>query len=228
MLHLKLNRKVLAGATAVAVAAGAGGAYAATQGNGARQRTDPRQAFLNDAANRLHVTPAQLRGALLAALHDQLAAAVKAGRLTQAQANEIEQRIQQNGGLPPLPGGPLGGPGGPPPGPFGRHPGPGGPRGAGVIGAAAHYLGLTPAQLISQVTSGKSLAQIATSRGKTAGGLEQAILTEVRSRLARAVANGRITPAQEQRLLSKLTARLNQLINRSLPVPHPPGPPPHP
>jgi uncharacterized coiled-coil protein SlyX len=78
------------------------------------------------------------------------------------------------------------------------------------------------------VTSGKSLAQIATSRGKTAGGLEQAILTEVRSRLARAVANGRITPAQEQRLLSKLTARLNQLINRSLPFPHPPGPPPHP
>ena len=46
-------------AAILAAAALAGGAYAATQSGG-----NPRQAFINDVARRLHVTPAQLRAAL--------------------------------------------------------------------------------------------------------------------------------------------------------------------
>ena len=53
--------------------AAAGGAYAATQTSG--QNT--RQAFLNDVAKRLHVTPQQLTAALNGASIDQLQAEVR-------------------------------------------------------------------------------------------------------------------------------------------------------
>jgi len=215
MLRSRLNSKVVIATTALALAAFGGGAYAATQSG-----TDSRQAFLNDVAKRLHVTPAQLQSALNGAFDDQLQAAVKAGKLTQAQANELKQRIQQNGGLPlghgPGPGFFRGGPGvlpggrGVPPGGRGVPPG---PRLRGTLSAAASYLGLTDAQLASQLGSGKSLAQIAKARGKSTSGLEQAILAPIRSRLDKLVAAKRITSAQEQQMLTAISAHLGALIN---------------
>src|SRR5579859_5135815 len=90
-----LKSRLVIGATAVAVAAFAGGAYAATQTN-----SNPRQAFLNDVAKRLNVSPQMLRSALRGAQLDQLKAAVAAGKLTQAQANAIEKRLQRGGPFP--------------------------------------------------------------------------------------------------------------------------------
>jgi hypothetical protein len=84
---LIFKRKLVIGATALAVAAFAGGAVAATNGG--------------SNAKRLNVTPAQLQAALKAARLDQLDAAVKAGRMTQAQANALRQSIQ-NGTAPPF------------------------------------------------------------------------------------------------------------------------------
>jgi hypothetical protein len=211
---------------ALAVAALAGGAYAATQSS----VPNTRQAFLNDVAKRLHVTPQQLTQALKGATADQLQAAVKAGRLTQAQANRLAQRLNRSGaapgipfgfGLGPrfarpygpgLPGGP-GGPGGPV--------GPGGPHffggrlaGPFELQSAASYLGLTVPQLFQQLSTGKSLAQIATSKGKTASGLEQAMTNAIKTRLDKLVANKMMTAAQEKSLLSRLSARLANRINQ--------------
>ena len=103
------------GLAALAVAAFAGGAYAATQTSG----PNTRQAFLNDVAKRLNVTPQQLTAALNGATIDQLQAEVKSGKLTQAQANALEQHLKQNGTNPAVPFGffgPGGGPGFAPPG----------------------------------------------------------------------------------------------------------------
>jgi hypothetical protein len=217
-----LKRNLVIGLAALVVAAFAGGAYAATQSSAPTTR----QAFLNDVAKRLHVTPQQLSQALNGATLDQLQAAVKAGRLTQAQANRLAQRLKQNGGALAIPFGygfglgprfvhPLG------PGFPGR---PGFPGGPGVFGgrlggpfelpAAASYLGLTDAQLFQQLSSGKSLAQIATSKGKTASGLEQAMTNSIKTRLDRLVANKMMTAAQEKAVLSRLSARLATVINR--------------
>jgi hypothetical protein len=214
MLRRTLKSKLIIATAILAAAAFAGGAYAATQSSG----TNARQAFLNDAANRLHVTPAQLRNALTGAFEDQLQAAVKAGKLTQAQANAIKQRIENRAGapLPFLPPGHR----------FFLRPGP-----EGVLGAAATYLHLTRDQLLSQLSSGKTLAQIAKAQGGTSAGLEAAITAAVKARLDKAVAAGRITSAQEQQMLSRLTARLNALINRTAPhferpAPGGPGGPP--
>src|SRR2546423_14191750 len=123
-MELTFRRKVAGAAAGLALVAGAaGGAYAVSS-----RSSDDRQAFLNDVAKRLNVSPQELKDAFTGALADRLAADVKAGRLTQAQADEIKRRAQEHGGLPflgppPGPGGPpgLGGPplgfGGPPPGP---------------------------------------------------------------------------------------------------------------
>ncbi|MGA2927205.1 MAG: hypothetical protein ABSG43_14625 [Solirubrobacteraceae bacterium] len=197
-MQLNLKRKFAIGTSVLAAAALAGGAYAATQSGG-----NARQAFLNDVAKRLNVSPSQLGSALQGAFSDQLQAAVAAGKITQAQANAIEQRAQHSGG-PPLGFGP-------------------GSRGFGLRGgaalrllpAAASYLGLTGAQLRQQLSAGKSLAQIATAQGKTAAGLEAAITAATRSRLDKLVASKAITSAQAQRLLARLSSALDSEINRT-------------
>jgi hypothetical protein len=218
-LHLSLKRKLAIGGTAVALAACAGGAYAATQSSGSPSR----QAFLNDVAQRLHVTPQQLTAALNGASIDQLRAAVKAGKLTQDEANALEQRLKQKGGLPALPFGFFG---------RGLLLAPWRFAGPALVApdelrAAATYLGLTSTQLFQQLSAGKSLAQIATAHGKSAAGLEQAMTSALKTRLDRLVAARMITAAQEQKILARLSARLSKEINgkglpfrRALRLPH--------
>jgi AraC-like DNA-binding protein len=204
-MRFPLKRKLAIGATVTAAVAFAGGAYAATQSGGTS-----RQAFLNDVAKRLNVSPQQLSDALKGAFDDQLAAAVAAGRLTQAQANAIKQRVQQKGGAPLGFGGPrhFGAPRpfGVPGHPFlGVH--------EGRLAAAAKYLGLTEAQLAKQLAAGKSLAQIASTRGKTVSGLKAAMTDAVKARLDKAVSAKLLTSPQEQKLLSRLSSVLDAQIN---------------
>lgn len=90
-----MRRRLLIGVVLVAVIAVAGVAYAASSGSSKLGR----QAFLDDLAGRLHVTPQQLRTAIQGARDDQLDALVKAGRLSAAQAAAIKRRMAQGGGL---------------------------------------------------------------------------------------------------------------------------------
>jgi hypothetical protein len=217
-----LKRRLVGGAAGLALLAGGGGAYAITKKSGDSER----QAFLNDVAKRLNVSPQDLESAFKGALSDKLDADVKAGRLTQAQADAIKRRLAQHGGLPFL-GGPgrFGGPpppaglpplGGPPPpfGPGGPPPrGPHGPFGAG-LDAAAKYLGLTDAALRRQLESGKSLAQIAADRNKPVDGLKSAIEDAVKAELDKAVADKRITADQETEALGELHSRIDDIVNR--------------
>jgi hypothetical protein len=261
-LHRSLKGKLAIGLVALLAVGCAGGAYAATQSSG----PSTRQAFLNDVAKRLHVSSQQLTTALNGAELDQLQAEVKAGRLTQSQANGLEQRLKQNGAAPGLPFGLFGGPGGPGgpggvagPGGQGGVAGPGGPGGpggaAGPVGpggvpnpaypgksgsgpqvrpflrrfpgpfpgvfplgggvaSAASYLGLTNAQLFQKLSSGQSLAQIATAQHKSVSGLEQTLLTAQRSRLDKLVKAKVITSTQEHQMLTKWQTLLSQQVNQ--------------
>jgi hypothetical protein len=217
----RMKRSILAGVAGLAIAAGAGGAVAATT-----KKDSERKAFLNDAAKRLNVTPDQLTKALQGAFFDRLDAAVKAGRLTQTQADAIKKRVQQGGGIPFL-GGPGPGPGGPGGRFFGHR---GGPFLAG-LDAAAKYLGLTDAQLRDRLEAGKSLAQIAQDQSKTVDGLKDALKTAAKTKLDAAVSAKRLSSAEEQRILSDLDSHLDDLIQRKGGLRHrfdgpgrPPGP----
>jgi hypothetical protein len=209
-----MRRKLAIGATGLVVLGGGGAAYAVTKAN-----DNPRQAFLGDVAKRLNVSPQKLNDAIKGAFEDRLDAAVKAGRLTQAQADAIKKKVEQNGG-PPAFGAGIGGPG----------PGPGGgfffrARGPvlGGIDAAAKYLGLTQKQLFDQLSSGKSLADIAGDKNKSVDGLKSAITNSVKGDLDSAVKAGKLTQTQENNLLSRLGNRLDNLVNRKG-LPAGPGP----
>jgi hypothetical protein len=196
--------KVTIAAAVAALAAFGGGAYAATQSN-----TNPRQAFLNDVAKRLGTSPQRLDQAVRNAFLDRLDAAVKAGKMTKAQADAIKRRIQQGGAVPfGAPGffghehrGMLGRPGG-------RH---------GLLLAAEKYLGLSATQLRSQLESGHSLAQIAKSRNKSTSGLQSAMLAAAKTRLDSAVKAKHLTGAQEAQLLSATRTKIGDMINNAEP-----------
>src|SRR3954453_8009459 len=89
-----MNRKhLIAGAvTIAALAGGTAGAVAATDDRKAAEQT-----VLADAAKKLGVGADELRRALSSAESAQLDAAVKAGKLTRAQADEIKQHRAQDG-----------------------------------------------------------------------------------------------------------------------------------
>jgi hypothetical protein len=192
-----LNRKLVVGATGLVLLGGAGGAVAvATTQDSAGSG---RQAYIDDVAKHLNVTPGALTAAMKAAAYDRIEAAVAAGRITQSQADAVKQRIEQGGGVPF----------------FGHRFGGGGLGGHGV---AAQYLGISPATLRSELQSGKSLAQIASSTpGKSVEGLKAAIIAAEKTRLEKAVSSGWITSQQEQERLGNLSSRIEALLQRTGP-----------
>jgi hypothetical protein len=211
-----LKRKLTIGAVgATLLGVAGGGAYAATS-NSSSSTSDPAQAFLNDVANRLHVSVGDLQAALKGAASDQIDQLVKDGKLTQAQADKIKQRIQRGKG--PLVAGPFVAPGRFFLGPLG-----GMDRGGpflikpffGGLDAAAKYLGLTDAQLRQKLFSGKSLADIAKAQNKSVDGLKTAIKNQLKSQLDKAVSAKKITQAQENKVLANVDSRLDDIVNNS-------------
>jgi hypothetical protein len=189
--HVKI---IAVGTAALAATVGAGGAIAATQLNPSEES----KTVLNDAAEQLGVEPSELSDALKDALANRVDAAVEAGRLTEEQGAELKERIES--GDVPLLG--LGGPG------FGHR-----MHHVGDLDAAASYLGMTEANLMTALEGGKTLAQIAEDRGKSVDGLVSALVDEAEAELAAAVRAGRLTDAQRDSILSGLEQRITRLVN---------------
>ncbi len=223
-MPISVKRKLVAGAAGLAVLAGTGGAYAATQSGSTAQRPDPaaeQKAFLDDLASRLNVPRDKLDAAIKGAVEARIDAAVKDGRLTQAQADAAKKRIESANGLPPLLG--LGGG----PGLRGIGPGPGGPPHAlpgghfgplAAFDSAAKYLGLTTDQLEQQLRDGKSLADVTTAQNKDLDGLKAALKTDITAQLDDAVKNNRLTDAQRTDIEKNLDQRIDDLVNRKPPA----------
>ncbi len=195
----RIRRRNLVIAAAAAVAAGGGGAaIAATQFDSPSARSN---AIVKDAASQLGVTPEALSGALRKAEENQIDADVAAGRLTKEQGDALKAAIE-SGKVPVLGFGPgLG---------LGHH-------GFGMLGAgldaAADYLGLSRADLLSQLRSGKTLADVARDRGKSVDGLVTALVNAVETQLDARVADGSLTKEQEQAIESNLKDRITKLVN---------------
>lgn len=199
-MHRTWIRGIAGGVIAAALVAGGAVAFAQTPAAAPASPQARLQAFLGDVAGHLGVQPAALQSALEAAEQDQVSQALAAGRIDAKRAQAIDARIAA---------GKIGG--------FGLLGRWNGRRWPFDLNAAASYLGLTQAQLRSDLQAGESLAAVAASQsaaGKSAQGLEQALLGAARNRLATAVQNGKLTAAQEQARLSKLQARLATLVNR--------------
>jgi hypothetical protein len=150
-----------------------------------------------------------LIAALVAAEKTEIAAAVTAGKLTQAQADQITPTLTQR--LTDLVNGvhPTGGPRGP--GGFG-HGGPGG--GGDDLAAAATYLGSTTTNLLTQLQAGKTLAQVAAAtNGKSTAGLIAALVAAEKTEIAGYVTSGKLTQAQADQMIGTLTQRFTDFVN---------------
>jgi hypothetical protein len=195
--------------TGALLAGGTGAAIAAVTKDDGKKAED---AVLNDAAKRLNVAPDALRDALSAAEDAQLDQAVKDGKLTQKQADAIKARRAQSGrvlgGGPGLRGfhdGPGFGPG------FGHGFGPhGGPAGA-IFPSLAKALGISGAELRTQLRDGKSIADIAKAQGKSLDDVRAAMKADAKTKADKAVADGDLTQAQADELLSHLDEALSHL-----------------
>src|SRR5689334_9293330 len=197
---MKRNRKLLFGAAALVAAAGGGAAIAASGSSPAEEN----QAIINDAAQQLGVSPTTLSNALKKALSDRIDAAVAAGRITKAEGDALKQRLES--GDVPLFAGP--------------HHGFGHGDMFGGLDAAAGYLGLTEEQLRTELSSGKTLAQVAQAHGQSASGLVDALVADAKSHLDAAVKSGRITQAQADEMLGRLRTRITAMVNSTAPA-HP-------
>jgi hypothetical protein len=195
-MQMKRKHKVAVGAAAMLAAAGGGVALASSQDS---SPSEENKAIIDDAAQQLGISSDKLSNALKKALSDRINAAVAAGRLTKDEGDALKARIQSSDF--PLFGGP--------------HPG---FAHFERLDAAASYLGLTPAELRSQLEGGKSLAQLARDRGKSVDGLVDALVADAKQKLDAAVAAGRITKAEETDFLNGLKARITDLVNSSPPA----------
>jgi hypothetical protein len=200
------------GLVAAAITAAVGGAAFAqtppggTPPEGVQQRAEE---FLNSVASRLGRPADEVRSAVVAAQKDLVARDVQAGRLTQEQADRINQQIDQSGGL----GMGLfrGGPGG-------RH----GHRGgmghhAPMSTDLAAFLGMQPGELATELQAGKTLAQVAQEHGKSRDDLKAHLTVQEQARLNEGVQAGRITQEQANQRLQDLSGRLDQMIDRTGP-----------
>lgn len=146
------------------------------------------QTFLDRLAAALGIDRARLDAAAQRAGNEVIDQALKDGAVTQAQADRMRRRVAQ-GAWPMHPF-------------FGRH-GYGffhGGRGP-ELDAAASALGMTRADLVTELQNGKTIGQVADARGVDRQKVRDAIVAAHKAELDAAVQNGTLTQQQADLML---------------------------
>jgi uncharacterized protein YidB (DUF937 family) len=163
--------------------------------------------FLTRLAANLGISVDQLKAALTTTDNQMLDQALADGKITQAEADKIKARIA-SGHLFPFVG-------------RGRGHGRGfglGFEGENLIGQTATFLSITSQAVIDGLNNNQSLEQIAEANGKTAGALSGYLNDQLKSNLDTAVKNGKITQAQEDKVLTNAKDRIDQAVNHVGPL----------
>lgn len=132
---------------------------------------------------------------------DALSKLVTDGTITQAQADAVAQALAA--ARPPDGGGPRSG-----------H-GPG-------LSAAAAAIGIDESTLAGELSSAKSIAQVASDHGVDVQAVIDAMVVDAQAHLAQDVADGRITQDQADQKAADLTTRVTAVVNGQMPA-APPG-----
>lgn len=96
-------------------------------------------------------------------------------------------------------------------------PGIGGPRVRIALDVAAQALGVTPAQLRTEL-SGKSIADVARAHNVDPARVADALKAEANTRIDRAAADGRVAADQVAALKQRTATEINDAINRQVPA----------
>ena len=174
--------------------------------------------FISHLASDLGKSQSQVNAAIQKAVGETLADEVKNKQLTQAQADALKQKLASQ---PPcnLAAG------------LGKRPGMGAVPPAGayrqqLLTAAASALGITAAQLKTDLASGMSLSQIAAAQKPpvTEAQFRAKLIAQVTPLLDAAVKNQKLTSAQEQAILQRLQTGPIPFWNSPLRRPKAPAP----
>jgi polyhydroxyalkanoate synthesis regulator phasin len=206
--HMKLPTKLLAIAAAgVVLAAGAveAAGYVSAQVPGQSQSQDPQKPkdeFLNKLAGNLNVSPDQLKDALKTTGLQTVDDLVASGKLTQAQADKLKEKINSGQGLGI--GKLLGG------------------RKAGKIRAAfrkqigasaATAIGISVDDLRGELKGGKSIADVAAEHNVSLDTVKSRITADVQARFDQAVQAGKLKQDRADAMLKRLTDNLDKILN---------------
>ncbi|SMB96144.1 hypothetical protein SAMN00808754_1409 [Thermanaeromonas toyohensis ToBE] len=189
---MRRSRKVLAIMVvfALLVLVGAGTAAAAT-GIGSVAKGSLYQTFISQLAANLGIDQAKVEQALKQAAVETVDEAVKQGIIPQDRASKLKEAIE-SGKLPPF--GCMVGRGGFGPG-----------KGAGPLhDELASVLGMTAEELHNAIRSGKTLEEIAASKGFTLDQVKEQLIAKVKAVLDEKVAQGQLTGDQAQQILFRL------------------------
>ena len=97
----------------------------------------------------------------------------------------------------------------------------------GVLQAASGYLGVPVSTLMTDLRSGRSLADVAgATSGKSEDGLVDALVASVKSQLDKAVSAGKLSADQESKLEANLQQRMKSFVEAkppAAPAMHPRG-----
>ena len=194
---MRLNRHAVGAFVASGMLLIGGGAALAASGDGDRSaRCEER---LAKAAEKRGVSVEQLRADIEARLLARIDAAEKAGRISSERAAKLRERVADATLC--------------------------GARkhvrarfaARGLVKAAAEFLGLDRAELRAQLP-GNSLAGLAGKQGKSAAGLKAAMVAPAKARLAKAVADGRITQARANMAAERLDRLADRLATKVFPT----------
>lgn len=125
--------------------------------------------------------------------------------ITQAQADAVREALKAEMGDRP----------------FGRHGRHKGPR--VELDAAATALGLTPAELRSELQAGKTIAQVATAKSVDLDTVINALVESATKRIDQAVTNGKLDAARADDIKAGLKDKITTMVNNLPRRPHGPG-----
>ena len=95
---------------------------------------------------------------------------------------------------------------------------PRGPRAAVASEAVAKVLGMTADELRTELQSGKTLAEIAKTKGVDIAKVKQAIIDDFTARETAEVAAGEHTQAEVDQKIADLTAKIDDVVNGAMPM----------
>lgn len=159
------------------------------------------QQFFDKLASKLGISSNEVKEAFTSTEKEMIDEQVQQGKLTQEQADQMKQRIDEGDGFFPLGGMHRGGG-------FGRM----GCPGANLTDLST-FFGITTEQLQTELQAGKTLAQVAEEHGKTADQLKTYLHDQMKAQLDQSVKDGKITQQQDDDYLSQFDQKIDSMIN---------------
>ncbi len=167
---------------------------------------DLRDSFVKNFAAALGVDVAKLNSAFQSAAGTTVDQAVKDGKLTQAQADKIKEAAK-NGFQGQLPGR-FGGH-------DGRFEGGKGLDNSAIFDAAAKTIGITTAELKTDLQNGQSIADVAKAKNVDLAKVKDASLAALKTELDAKVKAGTLTQAQADTMYQGATTRIDAMLSNT-------------